>query len=56
MEDMKRTCITTDTKHRAGYFDKAEDAARARDGLARRLFGEYARLNFDLKETQYEGV
>ena len=33
-------------KHYLGLFEKAEDAAMARDGKARELFGEFANLNF----------
>lgn len=34
------------TRHTAGYFATAMEAARARDALARVLHGEFARLNF----------
>jgi hypothetical protein len=33
-------------QRRVGVFDSEEDAARAYDGAARKLHGEFARLNF----------
>lgn len=41
--------------YRLGVFETEVEAARVYDDTARKLFGEYARLNFPVDDTQGEG-
>lgn len=50
-----RTCIRVNGKNiHGGSYDTAEEAARAYDTLARKHFGEFARLNFSQEVASKE--
>jgi hypothetical protein len=54
--DKWRVAVTCNGEaHLLGPFDDEVEAAQARDRLARKLHGKYARLNFPLEDPQDQG-